>query len=195
MPHVPDPRPLLDQSFRQASALVAGVDASMLGRPTPCCDFDVEHLVGHLVFAAHRVAAIGRGQTLADREAVVTEVPDGDWSGAFDAEMDDALAAWKDDALLDSAVALPWATLPGALVAQIYALELVTHGWDLAVATGQTADLDPALAEAVLPVAHQALPPEPRGGELPFGPVVAVDDGAPAYDRLAGYTGRHPHGV
>jgi len=189
VPDADDPRPLLDQSFRQASALVAGVGPGDMRGPTPCADFDVEGLVGHLVFVAHRVAAIGRGETIADGP-VIAAAADGAWSEAFDAAMGEALAAWSDDDRLTGEITLPWATLPAPAVARIYALELVTHGWDLAVASGQVDALDPKLAESVLPVAFEALPPEPRGGEVPFGPVVAVPEGAPAYLRLAGYTGR-----
>ncbi len=189
MPDAADPRPLLDQSFRQASALVAGVDPTDMGRPTPCAEFDVEALLAHLVFVAHRVAVIGRGETIADGP-VLAEVADGAWSEAFDVAMGEALAAWSDDDRLAGQITLPWATLPAPTVARIYALELVTHGWDLAVASRQVEVLDPELAETVLPVAFDALPPEPRGGEMPFGPVVDVPDGAPAYLRLAGYTGR-----
>jgi hypothetical protein len=34
------------------------------------------------------------------------------------------------------------------------------------------------------------LPPEARGGDIPFAPVVAVTEGAPVYTRLAAYLGR-----
>lgn|GEM_PF-826345 len=163
----PDPRPLLARSFRQASALVAGVGADTLRRPTPCADFDVEGPLGHLVFVTHRVAGIGRGEPQTD-DGLSGEVPDDDWSRAFAAGMDDALAAWLDDSLLTREMTLPWATLPGPQMARIYALELVIHGWDLAMATGQTSAPDPELAESVLPIAFEALPAEPRGGEIPL---------------------------
>jgi uncharacterized protein (TIGR03086 family) len=74
----------------------------------------------------------------------------------------------------------------------IYVQEQVTHGWDLAVATGQVSKLDPALAEAVLPVVQQFVPSEIRGGEMPFEAVVEVPPTASAYDRLAGFLGRQP---
>lgn len=64
------------------------------------------------------------------------------------------------------------------------------HGWDLATATGQRTELDPELAEFALAFAHRALPPERRGGEVPFGPVVPAPDGAGPYARMAAWLGR-----
>ncbi len=65
-------------------------------------------------------------------------------------------------------------------------MELTTHTWDLASATGH----ETALAEASLVIAHAVLSPDYPGGELPFKPVVVVADDAAAYDRLAGFLGR-----
>jgi uncharacterized protein (TIGR03086 family) len=68
----------------------------------------------------------------------------------------------------------------------------VGHGWDLARATGQPAELDPELATWVLAISQRILPPEPRGGELPFGPVVPAPPGTGPYTQLAAWLGRHP---
>ena len=69
--------------------------------------------------------------------------------------------------------------------------ELTVHGWDLAVATGQQADLDPALAEHALGWSRRMLRPELRGPGA-FRPEVPVPPDAPAYQRLAGWFGRDP---
>jgi uncharacterized protein (TIGR03086 family) len=66
------------------------------------------------------------------------------------------------------------------------------HCWDLAKATGQQADLDPRLAEHALAWSHGMLRPEFRGPGKAFGAEVPVPEGAPAYDRLAGWFGRDP---
>ena len=52
--------------------------------------------------------------------------------------------------------------------------ELAVHGWDLAMATGQQAGLDPALADHALSWARQMLRPEHRGPDRAFGPEVPV---------------------
>ena len=44
----------------------------------------------------------------------------------------------------------------------------------------------------MLAVARQILPPEPRGGEIPFGPPVPVPADAGPYAQLAAWLGRQP---
>ena len=132
------------------------------------------------------------GEAQADELPTLNGVSADAWGAAFDQAMDEALEAWRDDTLLTRDLVLPFGTFPGPLVARIYVLELVVHSWDLAAATGQRSILDDDLADSALPTAGAMLPPAPRGGEMPFGPVIAVADDRPVYDRLAGYLGRQP---
>lgn len=187
----PDLRPQMGQAFDQAAAVIAATRPDQLDLPTPCSDFDVAALLAHLVGVADRVAMVGRRQQVSDL-AVPTGVAGDGWASLFAARAADALAVWEDDRLLDEALTLPFATLPGRAVVGVYLEELVTHSWDLARATGNDVLLDPVLAELALPIIRQALPASPRGGPIPFAPVVEVADDAPAYDRLAGWVGRDP---
>ena len=50
-----------------------------------------------------------------------------------------AQAAWADDAALTRVDLAPFGPLPGAQVVGVYVSEQLTHGWDLAVATGRPA--------------------------------------------------------
>jgi uncharacterized protein (TIGR03086 family) len=70
--------------------------------------------------------------------------------------------------------------------------EIVTHGWDLAKATGQPTERDPDLGSWVLAGARRILPPEARGEDVPFGPVIAVAQDAGVYAQLAAWLGRQP---
>lgn len=68
--------------------------------------------------------------------------------------------------------------------------ELVLHGWDLARATGQPFDVEPADAAALLPFLERSASPEGTPGL--FGPAVPVPADAPVLDRLVGLAGRDP---
>lgn len=188
-----DPLTLMRRAFDQSTAVIESVTPDQMALPTPCTEFDVRSLTGHMLFAAERVATGGRREPIADGEPVVTALGDAEWAPAFRRAADDALEAWAGPEALAGEIVLPFGTFPAAVVASIYNLEQVTHAWDLAVATGRPGLLDPELAEAVFPVAVQMLPPEGRDApELPFGPVVDVPADAPLYERLAGFMGRDP---
>ena len=81
---------------------------------------------------------------------------------------------------------------PAELALNMTLMEFLTHGWDLAVATGQTVPYTEDEAAAVLERAQRTLPAQYRGAGKPFGDVVAVDPGAPALEQLIGFMGRRP---
>jgi uncharacterized protein (TIGR03086 family) len=189
-----DPRPLQARCFAQARDAVAAVRPEHMSLPTPCTEFDVRTLLGHMVAVFHRVAAAGRAEDLSVMPTVVEGVADDGWLAAYDAGVAEVRSVWADDSLLDREITLPFATLPGTAVVSIYAQELCIHGWDLAVAVGAPVAWDPEVAEALLPVAHAILPPQPRGAAIggAFAEVVEVPETAGAYTRLAGWLGRDP---
>ncbi|MDQ6616654.1 MAG: TIGR03086 family metal-binding protein [Actinomycetota bacterium] len=185
-----DPRPIMHRSFDQAAQVVSGVTPEQLQLATPCTEFDVAGLLTHLVGVGGRIASLGRGEPQANALTVPEGIGDDEWAAAFDATRKEAYSSWADGEVLERKLELPFGSFTGAVVAQIYTLELTTHTWDLASATGQLGALDPDLAEASLAVAQEMLPPEPRGGFIPFEAVIPVPDDAAAYDRLAGFLGR-----
>jgi uncharacterized protein (TIGR03086 family) len=187
----PDPRPQLSLALDQIQHLVADLAQEQMGLPTPCAEFSVSDLAGHLLTVLRRITAIGEGT---DPMAMphVTPLPDGDLGQAFANQRQKLDESWADDAVLDRVVSLPWRTGPAGLLAMGYIQETTMHAWDLAVALGRRAELDPALATAVLPLARQFVPAEPRGGQVPFGPPVPVADTAEAYEQLAAWLGRSP---
>jgi uncharacterized protein (TIGR03086 family) len=81
--------------------------------------------------------------------------------------------------------------MPASVMAAVALDELVVHGWDLAVATGQEYRGDEESARRSLEFAGSVGDdPEARAGL--YGPAVPVPDDAPVLDRLLGATGRDP---
>src|ERR1700692_372101 len=58
----PDRRTPLLESYENAAVLVSGLPADQVALRTPCHNYDVAGLIDHIVEAAHRAAALGRGQ-------------------------------------------------------------------------------------------------------------------------------------
>lgn len=189
MTNLSDPRPMLARALDQVGALISTTDPAQAQLPTPCAEYDVAALIGHLQGVVRRIGAVVSGQPFF---SVPVDNVSVDWAGEW-AEgrtgTDAALAA----ADLSQLVRVPWGEVPVGAAIGSYVGELATHAWDLAAATGRTDELDPELAEAALPMAHEKIPAHIRGQEgIPFAAVVEVPDDAPAYDRLAGWHGRDP---
>ncbi len=124
--------------------------------------------------------------------SVPREVESTDWLSDWAAGRRTTEAVIADDACLSLDVSVPWGNVSGASALASYVGELTVHAWDLAEATGQVGRLDPALAEVALPAYQAKVPAEPRGGDIPFGPVVHVGPDAGPYEQLVAWTGRDP---
>ncbi|MDA2814412.1 TIGR03086 family metal-binding protein [Nocardiopsis sp. RSe5-2] len=187
-----DPRPTFTRALDQAERQVAAVRPEELTGPTPCSEYDVRALLGHVVAVLHKLATAGRGGDARDIPSVIDGIADDDWAGAFARGRSELEEVWADAGRLDSMVQLPWGKLPGRTAIEAYTHEFTVHSWDIARATGRLADLDPDLAERALEGFSQFAPPEARSEEGPFSPTVQVPDDADVYTRLAAFMGRRP---
>lgn len=189
---VADRRPALVAAYAHAADIVAGVGSNQLTGRTPCPDYDVATMVDHLVGAGWRAVELGRGATPTSAEFPHVELTDA--PGQLREAGAQAAAAWTDDRL-SATTTMPWGeTYTGSTLVDMYLAELVAHGWDLAVATGQTPGCDQGLAAAALAGAHLMLRPEYRdmmGVGNPFGAEQPVGDGATTLARFAAFMGRH----
>lgn len=153
---------------------------------------NVAGLLDHLVFAARRAAGLGRGQVPAMEfpapHVELAEVP-----GALREAGAEAEAAWADDVSLERTVTMPWGeAYPGSTLVGIYLVELATHSWDVAFATGTTGVLDDDLGATTLVTAEVHIRPDYRSTGGAFGPEVPAPAGAGVWERLAAFMGRQP---
>lgn len=184
-----DPRPGLHRAIDVADAVLGTVRAEHLECPTPCREFDVRTLRGHLLTVVRRVAIVLDGGPF-DAVPHVTVVADADFDPLWAAGRA-ALTAQLPTVDLARSVTAPFGTVPAGAAIGSYIGEFLVHSWDLAVVTDRTDLLDEALAADVLTVARQRIPADGRE-HIPFGPVVDTPDDAPASDRLAAWMGHDP---
>ena len=187
-----DPRPLLGAALDQAGAVIATVNPEQATLPTPCDDYDVNQLIGHMQAVVRRIGVVLSGQPFS---SVPRQLESSDWLADWTAGRAATDAVLADDTCLTREVSVPWGTVDGASAAASYIGELSVHSWDLATALGKTDMLNDALATAALPAYMDKVPAEPRGPEIPFGPVVEVGPDATPYERLVAWTGRDPRWV
>jgi uncharacterized protein (TIGR03086 family) len=191
-PTTTDPRPAFFAAARIACDTIAGVSPTQLAGPTPCTEFDVRALLGHLVAVLHRVTSVASGAPAIGHAPLVTDVADDGWAAAARAAAAEVEAAWSDPAVLQREMRLPFGTLPGAATLAAYTGELSTHTWDLAVATGQSPAWDEQVLTGALAATHAKLPSAERPPGVPFADAVPVADDAPIIDRLVAWQGRDP---
>jgi len=185
-----DPRPLYRRALLWVTSLLSAVRPEQLEQPTGCEEFDVRALAGHLVATVHRARVIGEGGQPFSVPHVITGVPDTEWAQAYADATEAMWAVWNDDAKLTATVSAPWGTIPGSAAIWGYLNETLVHGWDLATATGQDPEADPDVVGPLLAVAASIIPAEPRGGRVPFAPVVEPARDAGPTERLANWNGR-----
>jgi uncharacterized protein (TIGR03086 family) len=146
-------------------------------------------MVTHIVAWAHVFEAASQGRVY---EGDVESYRCGnDPSGEFRAVAESMVAGWREHGL-DRQVRLTGGDVPGEVAFNMTLMEYLTHGWDLAVGSGQPIPYTEEEARAVLERAEATLPPQYRGEGMPFGDIVSVSGDAPAIDRLVGFMGRHP---
>ncbi|MEI5523266.1 TIGR03086 family metal-binding protein [Streptomyces brasiliscabiei] len=190
--HAPVPLDLGPQT-RIVARLVAAVGDDRLAGPTPCPEYAVRHLLGHLFHLTGAFRDAGRKDlgptTDTGPQSALPDLGPG-WREAFPQVLDELAEAWRDPAAWTGETRAGGVSMPGGIAAAVAADELVVHGWDLARATGQTYEPDPAALAAT----HSFLAAsadDPSRGEI-FGPVVPVPDDAPLLDRVIGLSGRDP---
>ncbi len=184
----PDHRAAVFAAQRWVAVLIDGLTRDQFGLPTPCPEFDVEALLKHLYGVADRVIAMGGGRDAMSVPASTADLPD-DVAGGYRRRIAQGMEAWAEDEALGRMIGVPWGRAPGAIALSVYVAENLTHGWDLAVASGQDAEADPALAEIGLQIMSRVLPADGRN-DFPFDNPVQPSAGAGPTERLANWTGR-----
>ena len=179
-----------DQARAEFDTRVALVGPDQWTASTPCRDWDVRALVGHLVDEARWVPYLLDGGTPRDA------------GGRFDGDPvgDDPVAAWRDSSAAASAAVHAEGALDHSVVlsrgqtsARDYLWELTcdlaVHAWDLARAIGADERLDPELVRRI----QAQLEKDPEAlGSTPglFDPPVPVPVHADLQTRLLGRYGR-----
>jgi uncharacterized protein (TIGR03086 family) len=153
-----------------------------LSRQTPCREFDVTALTGHLL---NSIAGLGG--------MVGAEIPERDESDSVERQVvaaaRPALDAWHRHGL-DGNVPFRDGEMPARGACAILSLEFLVHAWDYAGAVGHEVDAPAPLAEYVLGLARKVIRPEFRGNG--FDDPIDVPDDAAALDQLIAFTGRDP---
>jgi uncharacterized protein (TIGR03086 family) len=177
------------EALDETHTVVAGVGREQWNATTPCDGWDVQTLLNHLVSGNLWAAQLGAGSTIEE----VGDRLDGDLLGdnalvAYEASAESAAATVEAPGALAAPGAVSYGPVPGSEYAGHRFIDVLIHGWDLAVATGQDTTLDPELVDAAYALLrHQAGMVRASGM---FGEDLAVPADASAQTRLLAFIGR-----
>ncbi|GAA1262380.1 TIGR03086 family metal-binding protein [Sphaerisporangium rubeum] len=190
----------LEPAAREIKGLLDGVGTTRMADGTPCPEYSVGALLDHLTslalaftWAARKTPPQERAGDVSPPGGATAEHLDPRWREVLPERLDALVEAWRDPEAWKGTTSIAGLTMPAEQVGVVVLDELVLHGWDLARATGQPYDCDPASAEVVLAFAGAtAQPGQEAAREGLFGPVVAVPADAPVFERALGLAGRDP---
>ncbi len=175
----------LEQTFTHAHGVIGNVRADQYDDPTPCPEWAVRDLLGHAIGVVAGLGAAAAGNP--PSEFALGPDP----ASQFRQAADTALAAWRAPGVFDKVVDGGAGPMPGRVLAGINLLDTATHTWDIAIATGQPAQLPDSVATTALEVSRATISPEIRPGR--FAPEVSAPSGAGPTEQLVAFLGRQPH--
>jgi uncharacterized protein (TIGR03086 family) len=205
----------LRPAAQRLADLVAAVPADRIHDPTPCPEYCVGDLLDHIggLALAFTAAASKAGGALGSRapSGDVAELGR-DWRTRIPEDLRRLAEAWDTDDAWTGMTQAGGVDLPGDIAGAVALNELVVHGWDLAVATGQPyeCDADSLDVSRTLLAAGSADADAAGGADAAegadavegadggadegslFGPAVPVADTAPPLDQIIGLSGRDP---
>jgi uncharacterized protein (TIGR03086 family) len=182
-----DPIERIERATAFAGEKVNGVTSDHLANATPCAEFDMRALLNHMLGGLQMLSVAAEGGKPA--------MPEGDQFGSnpgddYAKRRAALLSGVRSEGSLGRPWEMPFGTIPGEVMASIAFMEHLTHGWDVAKATGQ----DPTIPAELVTECMDVVVPMDAMLRMPgvCGPALNVPDSAPAQDKLIAFLGRQP---
>lgn len=181
------------QAHREALAAtgrtVAGLAPDGFGQSTPCEGWNVGEVLRHIVYGNLWVSPLVGGETIDEvGDRFEGDVVGEDFVASYRGSAELAASAFEADGALEAPCAVSYGPVPGSVYAGHRFIDVLIHGWDLAVASGQDATLPSDLVEAAFEVIEPQLDMLAASGV--FGHALPVTDDADRQTRLLALLGR-----
>ena len=184
-------------AVRASIAVVDRVQDTDLGNSTPCADWNLIELLGHLT-AQHRgfaAAANGNGADL----TVWRDRPLGpDPVAEYRKAAEEVLAAFAEDGVLDREFAIPEvnpdAGFPADIAIAMHTVDYLVHAWDVARAIGIEFTADRDAVRVTQPLVSM-IPDGPQRLEsgTAFRPAVPGVEATGEFEAMLAWLGRDPN--
>ena len=159
---------LLESSVSYVLAGAAPATPQLLSRPTPCPDWDLEALLGHVGDSIMVLReAIATGSAAASAVPPGHPGPEPGPLARLRGQAAGLLGACAAAGPAGRRVAIEDRELTACIVAVTGAIEIAVHGWDISVACGTRRPVPPGLAAVLAPIAPCSSPLVPGPGCSP----------------------------
>jgi uncharacterized protein (TIGR03086 family) len=184
-----------EAATNELARIVGGVRDDQLLNPTPCPEATLGDLLDHadglsLAFtmaATKQIPPSGSQGPSADASRLGTE-----WRTRIPTRLAGLAAAWCEPQAWVGMTEAGGLQMPAEVAGVVALNEVIVHGWDIAVASGQTYRCDDELVAAARSFVQSSVDQNPNGTPGLFGPPVALPESASPLDQLIGLTGRDP---
>ena len=161
---------------------------SDLDRATPCAEWTLRQLLGHMIGHHTGWAASMNGAPVGSEVWDRTDF-EGELHQAYNASAAAVTAAFAQPELTDKIDVYGYGTLPMRIVLGMHIVDYVVHGWDVAKAIGSATVPDQDLTEAAFAIMKQFPTNRPN---VAFDVMVEPAPDASVLDQFMAYVGRDP---
>jgi uncharacterized protein (TIGR03086 family) len=177
------------RALDETGGVVTGIAQNQWNASTPCEGWNVRALLNHLVAGNLWAAELGAGATMEEvGDRLDGDLLDDDPLGAYEASATLAAATFAVPGALDAPCAVSYGPVPGVIYCGHRFVDVLIHGWDLAVATSQDSTLDPELVAAAYELLQDQADMVRASGM--FGEDLLVPPDAGTQTRLLAFIGR-----
>jgi uncharacterized protein (TIGR03086 family) len=184
-----DPVHLLRAATDTIRPVLTRLTTNDLARPTPCTEWNVGRLLGHIAGRAVITTQTGQGASLTTFPDETTLVDHDQPGTALQQLLDRAVSTWQGRDMT-AIVTTPLGEMPAAGLLTFAAQDIFVHTWDLAHALELAPLFDPAHVTAFDATLHATITDDVRA--MFMAPAIDIATDAPAIDRLVAFTGRQP---
>lgn len=149
--------PLIVPATDAVTAVLSAAGKTATDAPTPCAEYTLGDLVDHFAGTSAAMATLGEGGRLPSENpwGTDTSVANDDWPTVLTGNLERLGAGWSRPAAWEGDRDGGGAEMPAAMLGAIALIEVIAHGWDIAVATGQEFTVPPAVAAGFRACAEQ----------------------------------------
>jgi uncharacterized protein (TIGR03086 family) len=174
----------LTAAFKAIAKMLAEPFDDDMNKPTPCPGWDVSTHFDHVIDLVIQMA-VRAGVTMTDQSYMTPQQ-------RLAAVTEPTLDGWRRRQGINGEIVWRDRRWPDRVAIKVLALDIVVHGWDLAVALDRTLDVADPYVDYLLEFARGALIDDVRATSGFRQPVFGYEYGVTMLERLVAFTGRDP---